>query len=72
MSAGSAQSRAFLRLWVRKEALVKAAGTGLSEPVALARLDIRDDKVAYAGQHWHLTDLTTPSDVVAAIAVRSS
>lgn len=72
VSAGSAQSRAFLRLWVRKEALVKAAGTGLSEPAALARLDVRDDDVTYAGQHWHLTDLTTPSDVVAAIAVRSS
>lgn len=70
--AGSGQSRAFLRLWVRKEALVKAAGTGLSEPAALAQLDVRADDVAYADQHWQLTDLTTPSDVVAAIAVRSS
>lgn len=70
--AGLAQSKAFLRLWVRKEAPLKAAGTGLSEPADLARLDVRGDHVTYAGHPWHLTDLEAPTGVRAAIAVRRS
>ena len=70
-SEGRPQAVAFLRLWVRKEALLKAAGTGLTDQAALAQLDVRDDQLTYAGHSWQLTDLTTPDDVRAAIAVRS-
>lgn len=66
----SQQPNAFLRLWVRKEALAKAAGTGLTDQTALAQLDVRADDVTYADQHWHLTDLDALDGVVAAIVRR--
>ena len=56
---GRPQTIAFLRLWVRKEALLKAVGTGLTDQTSLARLDVRDDHLTYGGRHWHLTDLDT-------------
>ena len=65
---GRPKSVAFLRLWVRKEALLKAAGTGLTDQTALAQLDVRDNHLTYAGQHWHLTDLPVDGAVQAAIA----
>lgn len=72
VAEGRAQTIAFLRLWVRKEALLKAVGTGLTDQAALAQLDIRDDHLTYAGRHWQLTDVDTANEgtaqVVAALA----
>ena len=68
---GRPQTVAFLRLWVRKEALLKAVDTGLTDQKALARLDVRADQVVHADRLWRLTDLDTGNDltqVVAAVA----
>lgn len=68
---GRQQAIAFLRLWVRKEALLKAVGTGLTDQTAPAQLDVRDDHLTYAGRRWQLTNLPTTHAVVAAAAVHS-
>lgn len=66
---GRPQAIAFLRLWVRKEALLKATGTGLTDQTALAQLDVRADHLTYAGRHWHLTDLDTANDGIPRVVV---
>lgn len=57
----------FVRWWVRKEAVLKAAGLGLvdAEP---SGLDVRDDIVRLDGATWLLSDLPTPPEVRAAWA----
>jgi hypothetical protein len=55
-----------VRLWCRKEALVKADGVGLAIE-SLTGIDVRNDLV----QGWHLADLPLPGHWVGAIATRS-
>ena len=55
-----------MRLWCRKEALLKAQGVGLAV-VSLTGIDVRSELV----QGWHLADLPLPGDWVGAIATRS-
>jgi 4'-phosphopantetheinyl transferase len=69
---------AFLRLWVRKEACVKASGEGLRLPIG--HIDVTDDVVTYAppdtgpasssrARAWRVRDLAIDADYVAAVAV---
>ena len=58
---GSAASR--LRLWCRKEAVLKAMGLGLAERLP-SDLDVRCDQAA----GYHITDVRSPSGWVAAVA----
>nr|WP_275940895.1 4'-phosphopantetheinyl transferase superfamily protein [Nocardioides zeae] len=59
----AARSSAFLRLWTRKEAVVKTGAAGLED---LARLDVRGAEPV-AGVR--VRDLGTPPAVLAAIAL---
>lgn len=58
----SGQAAAFARIWTRKEAYLKALGTGLSRNLAL------DDTTAQI-PGWHLADVSVPSGYAAAVAV---
>lgn len=49
-------SAAFLRAWVRKEAVAKAMGLGLD--AGFATLDVRRSVVAAGGRVWRVRDLT--------------
>jgi 4'-phosphopantetheinyl transferase len=71
----AARSAAFLRLWTRKEAVVKASGLGLSLPlsgftvqypgeVVTRRTDGRDGHTRYV-----LADLDVPAAYLAAVAI---
>ncbi|WP_329521032.1 4'-phosphopantetheinyl transferase family protein [Spirillospora sp. NBC_01491] len=78
--AGPSQARAaFLRLWTRKEAVVKAAGgrvvQGLRLPVATSgsgaasgAIVVRDPTGTIAGT-WSVQDLPMPGEYAAAVAV---
>ena len=68
--------RAFLTIWVRKEAVLKAAGTGLavdprrlevSPPSAAAGL-LRADGLPHPARCWDLRDLAGPPGAVCALA----
>ncbi len=71
------QREAFLRLWVRKEACVKASGVGLRLP--LGQIDVTDNIAEYApagdgctawpGVTWHVGDVAIEPDYIAAIAL---
>jgi 4'-phosphopantetheinyl transferase len=74
----SSLRRGFFNCWTRKEALVKAIGTGLSLP--LNQFDVTlapDEPAALLRTHWNtedaarwsLTDLDAGPDYVAAVAV---
>ncbi|MEY2416232.1 MAG: 4-phosphopantetheinyl transferase superfamily [Ilumatobacteraceae bacterium] len=54
-----------VRLWCRKEALLKAEGVGLAIE-SLTGIDVRNEVV----QGWHLADLPLHGDWVGAIATR--
>ncbi len=62
----------FFQLWTRKEALVKAAGRGLSED--LRRFDTLCDQrtlveIAAWGDRWQISDLCYPRGHFAALAI---
>lgn len=57
-SAGPARDGAFLRAWTRKEASVKAVGTGLSTPPASVGVGIAD-----AIRHLHIVCSGVPKSV---------
>ena len=57
--------RAFLQLWVRKEAVAKARGTGITP--AFADIDVAGASPVLCGQHI-VTDLDIGADYVAAAA----
>jgi 4'-phosphopantetheinyl transferase len=73
--AGAAQVERFLRIWTRKEAVLKAAGTGVAGGVD--RVDgSRDGVVVHLAEpgepptDWLIRDLAMPEGYVAAIATR--
>ncbi|MGZ3756925.1 MAG: 4'-phosphopantetheinyl transferase family protein [Mucilaginibacter sp.] len=54
LSAGD-KTEAFFKFWTRKEAVLKAAGTGFYTP--LLDIDVASDHVDYAGSEYYLTRL---------------
>lgn len=71
-----AQTAAFFRCWTRKEAFIKAHGSGLSLPLHqfVVSLDnpallIRTDFDPAAAEKWTLHDLAVAEDYTAALAV---
>ena len=74
---GDEKTRAFFRIWTRKEALIKAVGKGLSMP--LASFEVRADDVKGSAlksmafesdgrSPWTVEDLRLAADYAAAIA----
>lgn len=70
------RSGLFFRSWTRKEALLKAVGTGIVRP--LEELDVRPEQPRYAlvtaglpgrERPWLIRDLALPAPLVAAVAV---
>jgi 4'-phosphopantetheinyl transferase len=75
LAPGAAQgAHRFLTLWTLKEAVVKAAGTGLDDPRAVDVLDGAGQaaRCRYAGAEWRMTPLAAPAGFVAALAVAAS
>jgi 4'-phosphopantetheinyl transferase len=71
--AAAPDSRAeFTRMWVRKEALVKAAGIGMAVP--FDRLDVGDDVVALPSRPdgWRLADIEVGPGYHGAVAATGS
>jgi len=65
---------AFIRLWCRKEALLKAKGTGLRAPLHQFRVSTSSDTpkvLAWPGEdpNWHLYDLIADEQHSAALAL---
>ena len=64
---------AFYRLWVRKEAVLKAIGVGLGTTLALGAIDTLADEVQVeiggVRGHWRLYDLAAPKGYVAALSL---
>jgi 4'-phosphopantetheinyl transferase len=72
IAASTDPERACYRLWVRKEACVKASGEGIA--AGLSSLDVLDDRCldsrgsALGIPRWSVADLPMPEGYVAAIA----
>ena len=75
--APAARREAFFRIWVRKEAYIKARGEGLSYPTQsftvshLPRDDdalLMDDGEARALSHWRIAEISAPTGFRAALA----
>lgn len=73
-----ALSRAVLRLWTRKEALLKATGVGIGAGMAHLTVGIDDSagvvafQPAQGGDWWHCHDLACPNNELAAALVVSA
>ena len=59
LNAGD-KTEAFFKFWTRKEAVLKAAGTGFYTP--LLDIDVAADHVDYAGNEYYLTRLNIVKD----------
>ena len=68
--AGAGGNRAFHRIWVRKEALLKAAGTGFAGPLPAHAVEaLGDGPLAGAGAGpWWLVDAPAPPGYLGALA----
>jgi 4'-phosphopantetheinyl transferase len=61
------QASTFYRIWVRKEAYVKAIGEGLSHPLASFDVCTKRTGVVMVN-HWFLQDINVAPDYLAALA----
>jgi 4'-phosphopantetheinyl transferase len=68
LAEASDVTRTFLRLWTRKEAVLKAAGTGLTDDLSLTDTTVEP----LAGQRWQVLDLAPAPDHVGALAVEGT
>ncbi len=75
------QKRAFYRCWTRKEAFIKAEGSGLSFPLDQFSVSVDDDTVAKLLEtkwntnqknNWALHSCVPKADYIAAVAVENS
>jgi 4'-phosphopantetheinyl transferase len=73
---GAARRRAFYQCWTRKEAYLKAIGTGLAVPLQAVGIVPSEDRpglarvdAAGAGAQWCVHDLVMPSGYCAAVAL---
>ncbi len=64
--AACLERRAFLRIWCRKEACLKATGVGLLDD--LTSVSVHDDRVEIAGALVYVQDLAIDADHAAALA----
>jgi 4'-phosphopantetheinyl transferase len=65
-----ARSRAFLKLWTRKEAILKATGEGIAE---LGKVDVIEDGnyLEYNGARWWMNSFRPSENYLAAIAIQA-
>lgn len=75
---GDARTRFFFRIWTCKEAVIKAAGAGLSIPVDRIQIDFSDDGASVSSSPgtlppgpWTLHEIDVPPGYASAIAVRA-
>jgi 4'-phosphopantetheinyl transferase len=75
---GDARTRFFFRIWTCKEAVIKAAGAGLSIPVDRIQIDFTDDGVRVSASPgtlppgpWTLHEIDAPLGYASAIAARA-
>ena len=75
---GDARTRFFFRTWTCKEALIKAAGAGLSIPVDRIQIDFTPDGARVSAPlgtlpagPWSLHEIDAPEGYASAIAVRA-
>lgn len=55
----SAPTTAFYELWTKKEAILKAAGSGLTDE--LSSVEVLQEIIAFSGKHFHLYPLSISS-----------
>ncbi len=68
----TSQQAAFFRAWVRKEAALKAEGTGITDALRF-RVPVTTDPLPQPAQvgSWQVIDLDAPTGFVAAVALSS-
>lgn len=67
LSANPKEIGSFYHYWVRKEAVLKAMGYGLSIP--LRSVELKDEKATIQGACWYLTELYIQSAYVCYVAL---
>ena len=69
--ASGEDASCFLRLWTRKEALLKATGAGITRRLSGVSVPPADEIVEFDGE-WTLIDLELPSSYVGTLAVEGT